>query len=59
MELDNGKIYKINNGGGHPCWSPDGSKIVYHDNYDEYHRTLWLMNSDGSNKEPLTTPNTP
>jgi TolB protein len=59
MELDNGKIYKINNGGGYPSWSPDGSKIVYYDNYDEYHGTLWLMNSDGSNKEPLTTPNTP
>lgn len=54
MELDNGKIYKINNGGGYPSWSPDGSKIVYYDNYDEYHGTLWLMDSNGENKRQLT-----
>lgn len=38
-------------------WSPDG-KIVYV-NFDEYRidetkGTLWTMNADGSNKQPLT-----
>jgi Tol biopolymer transport system component len=39
---------------GHPYWSPDGTKIVFHSNragnYD-----VWVMNADGSNKMQLTT----
>lgn len=43
----------------HPCWSPDGSKILFTSdrgvangkpNYD-----IWIMNSDGSNPKQLTT----
>ncbi|PXF57824.1 MAG: hypothetical protein C4B59_14510 [Candidatus Methanogaster sp.] len=36
-------------------WSPDGSKIVYQQrNRDSVHH-LWLMDSDGSNKQQLGT----
>lgn len=35
-----------------PCWSPDGSKIVYCNTSVD--GRLWIMNSDGSNKRRLT-----
>jgi len=34
-----------------PCWSPDGSMIVYSSG-----GAIWVMSSDGSNRKQLTTP---
>jgi TolB protein len=34
-----------------PCWSPDGTKIVY---ASTVNGRLWIMNADGSNKQQLT-----
>ncbi|WP_455278634.1 TolB family protein [[Eubacterium] cellulosolvens] len=37
--------------GTDPCWSPDGFKIVFVRNAE-----IWVMNADGSNQQPLTSP---
>lgn len=37
-----------------PSWSPDGAKIVYHAYAGSWYRHIWVMNSDGSNKNQLT-----
>ena len=34
----------------HPCWSPDGKRIIYSD-FDK--GTLWVMNADGSGQVEL------
>lgn len=36
--------------GGHPCFSPDGTKIVF-----DSGNQIWVMNNDGTNKQQLTT----
>lgn len=68
--LENYDVYVINpNGGGltrltddggvHPVWSPDGSKIAYV-KYDHWGSEeagdgqLWVMNADGTGKRQLT-----
>lgn len=38
-------------GDSDPCWSPDGSKIVFSSG-----GAIWVMNGDGSNQKQLTTP---
>jgi TolB protein len=45
-------------GGNYPCWSPDGSKIVY-TKYSAFTPTegngrIWIMDTDGSNRRQLT-----
>jgi len=42
-------------GDSDPCWSPDGSKILY-SRGDASSSGIWVMNTDGSNQNPLTTP---
>jgi Tol biopolymer transport system component len=37
-----------------PKWSPDGSKIVF-DQFDCEGGGLWIMNADGSGKQPLAS----
>ena len=34
----------------HPCWSPDGKRIIYSD-FEK--GTLWVMNADGSGQVEL------
>ncbi len=61
--IPNYDIYRVNSDGTglkqltdgpgveeHPCWSPDGKRIVYGD-YEK--GTLWIMNADGSGKVEL------
>ncbi|MDO9067749.1 MAG: hypothetical protein Q7W05_04760, partial [Deltaproteobacteria bacterium] len=50
-------------GGEHPAWSPDGSKIIYcrfnpwvNPLTDSRNGRLWIMNSDGTNKQQITFP---
>lgn len=40
-----------------PTWSPDGSQIIYVSTQEMGER-LWIMNEDGSDKRPLTEPET-
>ena len=44
-----------------PCWSPDGTKIVFISNRDKvatsYDRQLYIMNADGSNQNKLSSDN--
>lgn len=61
------QIFVMKNGGGElknltktdhlafhePLWSPDGKSIVYYATRSEMSR-VWIMNSDGQNKRPLT-----
>jgi TolB protein len=42
-------------GDSDPCWSPDGSKIVYSSG-DASSSAIWVMNVDSSNQKQLTTP---
>lgn len=44
QQLTDGTKYDIN-----PCWSPDGSKIVFAKNGE-----VWVMNADGSGAHDLT-----
>jgi Tol biopolymer transport system component len=40
-----------------PSWSPDGSKIVFSQRDEEaMTMSLWIMNSDGSEKRRMTWP---
>ncbi|MCB9058500.1 MAG: PD40 domain-containing protein [Calditrichae bacterium] len=38
-----------------PRWSPDGAKIIFCSapNYDDSKRSIWVMNSDGSDRKKL------
>ncbi|MEW6609660.1 MAG: hypothetical protein AB1414_19815 [bacterium] len=56
--------------GIHPSFSPDGKKIVYwilgqprdrylEENYYTAHRSIWVMNADGSNKKMISTTKIP
>ena len=44
-------IYQLTTNGNHPCYSPDGSKIVFVRDY-----AIWVIDSDGSNENKLTSP---
>jgi len=62
----NDQIYTMNSNGeditqltteyanGAPAWSPDGTEIVY-TYWGEGTPSIWIMNSDGTGKNPLTT----
>lgn len=56
LELSTRNNTKICANGGHPTFSPDGSKIIYYNAYNENYGILWIMNSDGTNQQPLTIP---
>jgi TolB protein len=56
MNADGSDPHQITSWGGYPSWSPDGSHIVYYQNYDDSTGTLWIMNADGTDQRPLTTP---
>ena len=54
MNPDGSGITRLTSNGvwdSDPCWSPDGSKIVYSSG-----DAIWVMNFDGSNPKKLTTP---
>ncbi|MCF7740568.1 MAG: DPP IV N-terminal domain-containing protein [Candidatus Marinimicrobia bacterium] len=56
LETDTKTITKICDGIGYPTFSPDGSKIIYYGSYKEKYGILWIMNSDGTDNQPLTVP---
>jgi len=37
-----------------PCWSPDGSKILYTAKSDDWYQAVWIMNADGTNKMKIS-----
>lgn len=41
----------------HPSWHPDGTKIAYNAFSDSWYRNVWVMDSDGSGKDPLASGN--
>lgn len=49
----NNPVPIVTDGGGLPAWSPDGKKIVYQAETDGQNQ-LFLINPDGSGKQPLT-----
>jgi Tol biopolymer transport system component len=58
MNPDGSSITRLTSnsvGDSYPCWSPDGSKIVYSSG-DASSSAIWVMNVDGSNQKQLTTP---
>ncbi len=63
MNVDGSNLRKLTGlsdpsleGGFYPCWSPDGTKIVYsrYGRGGDNNGKLWMMNADGSNKHQLT-----
>jgi len=58
VDLDTGDITLLVRWAYIAAWSPDGTKIVYgfhHDSTRKYASSIWIMNSDGSEKTRLTT----
>jgi Tol biopolymer transport system component len=53
-KIANGNIRAKKQSWQSQVWSPDGSKIVYFSN-DSGNLDIWMMNSDGTGKEQLTT----
>ena len=56
MDTDGGNNRQITDSKGidtRPCWSPDGSKIMFVSNRGGKLQ-LWVMNKDGSNPKQLT-----
>jgi Tol biopolymer transport system component len=40
---------------GHPSWSPDGTRVVYHSGSEAISAyTIWVVHADGSRNRPLT-----
>lgn len=56
MNADGSNPHQLTYGGGNPSWSPNGTQIVYYQQYNDSTGTLWIMNADGSDQQPLTTP---
>ena len=56
MNSDGKEIIQLTTGdsNGNPAWNPDGTKIVY-SYYEGGEASVWIMNSDGTGKTPLTT----
>lgn len=58
VDLDTGDITPLVRWAYVSAWSPDGTKIVYgfhHDSTRKYASSIWIMNSNGSEKTRLTT----
>jgi TolB protein len=55
MDLETGRTVQLTSEGsnGHPSWSPDGEKIVYHSRRDGSTQ-IYSMDADGQNKRQLT-----
>lgn len=61
MDSDGANLKRLTSAPGldeGPSFSPDGSKIYYHSNQGSTFAQIWVMNSDGSNKTPLTNDST-
>lgn len=57
MDSNGGNLTKLTKDGTYnynPCWSPDGTKIVYSTWYDD-NQEIQVMNADGTGSKRLTT----
>ncbi len=56
MNSDGEEITQLTteNSNANPAWNPDGTKIVY-TYYEPGGASIWIINSDGTGKIPLTT----
>jgi len=58
VDLDEGwenKVKLVDQINEHGGWSPDGKKIVYDSPHSSESSSIWVVNSDGSEKTRLTT----
>jgi Tol biopolymer transport system component len=53
MDADGGNKKRLIEGGEYPCFSPDGTKILYLRSFN-VNDDIWIINTDGSNNIQLT-----
>ena len=57
MSVDGAHLRRLTNTPGrdaHPCYAPDGTRLVFQSPREEGHTRLFLMNADGSQQRRLT-----